>query len=110
MLPKIVKVGPFDYQLVKDQAAIDRCSAESQEVRLGECDTEKQRITLSPKLAPQMEVDTALHEVLHAISDMVGLASDLGGEVEEKVIRRLSPAILDTLRRNPGFVKYLLET
>jgi hypothetical protein len=47
---------------------------------------------------------TLLHEVVHAIFKIAGLPN----EKEEDTVTRLSPLLLDTLRRNPDLVAYLL--
>lgn len=105
--PKSIKIGPFVYEVSKDQAKMDRAAVEGGDGRIGECDTGVGTIYLSPKLGPMQQAETLLHEIFHAITDMTGIAPQLGMETDEIVVRALSPAFLDLLRRNPALVRYL---
>lgn len=92
-----------------DEDAANRVSYEDASRLIGQSNPEQQTITLRPSIAPMCLRDTLLHEVLHAICDMTGIAKDLGAEEEEKAVNRLGPALLDTLRRNPALVTFLTE-
>ena len=104
--PDTVQVGPYTVTLVEDQAAIDRRSVEERGRLLGHYDECTTTITLAPDLTPDIRAETILHELLHAITAMTGLANELEDD-DEKIVRRLSPALLDMLRRNPALVEYL---
>jgi hypothetical protein len=106
---KRVQIGPARYRVVVGQAAIDRRAAEDgRSELLGHCHNDELVITVSPKMAEDAQRDTLLHEVLHAIFHSTGLAHDLGDEKEESMIRRLTPALLDLIRRNPRLVADLM--
>ena len=75
----------------------------------GKRDGNRARITLCPGQSPTILRDTLLHEVLHGVLDVTGIAHELGDEKEERYVRRLTPALLDLLRRNPRLVALLTE-
>jgi hypothetical protein len=105
---RTVQVGPNRYRVVLDQAAIDRIGAEGGTDLLGDTDREKLVITLSPGAAEDVVRETLLHEVLHAVFDVTGLGHEIGNKREEALIRRLSPALLDVIRRNPRLMADLM--
>jgi hypothetical protein len=107
--PKSIKIGPFTYKIHVDQARCDRASIEQNQNQVGECDTETGTILISPKLGPLQQAETVLHEVLHALNDMTGISEQVTSDTEEIIVRALSPALLDCLRRNPALVRYLTE-
>jgi hypothetical protein len=103
--PRFIHVGPYEYSVHTDAAAV----AELDSGDDGSCDFHDVRITVNPARPEQVQRDTLLHEVLHAIGALTGLRRDLGEEAEERVVERLSSNLLDTLRRNPELVEYLLS-
>lgn len=107
--PKVVRIGPFKWEVVVNQVLLDMCNVSSaDEVRGdGRCDYQNTRLLISSKLTPDLTADTVLHEILHAISYSTGLVDLLGGESDERMARMLAPALLDVLRRNPALVRYL---
>lgn len=107
--PKYVHIGPFRYQILVDQSKCDRASVEQGQNQLGECDAETGTILISPKLGPVQKAETVLHEILHALTDMTGVAAQLTSDTEEIVVRSLSPALLDLIKRNPSLVRFLAE-
>lgn len=102
--PRHVDVGPYRYKVVLDRAAIDRKSVEFEHALDGKFDLVGQTITLSPELGFDGLRDTLLHELLHAL--LVTL--ELDGKKEERIVLALAPLLLDTLRRNPKLVRFLL--
>ena len=90
-------------------AAINRASREEGEplhgvYRSGE-------ILISPD-QPDIERETLLHEILHALIDQTALASDggpLSGDNEEQVVRTLSPLLFHTLRNNTALTRWLIQ-
>lgn len=107
--PKVVRVGPLRYEIAFDQPALDRSAVtDGGDERDGEVDYDRGRIHVSPKLFPELQVETVFHEVLHTVTDQTGLRAELGEETDEKVVRRISPLLLDTLRRNPTLLRYLV--
>lgn len=108
-LPKGLLVGARRYTVICSQAGIDSESVERGEELHGVTNTSTMRVTLNPKNSADRQRDTLLHEALHTVLDLVGLNQDLGAEMEERVVNRLAPALLDLLRRNPRLVDYLME-
>lgn len=53
--------------------------------------------------------DTLLHEALHAIFALQGLENVYTDAQVEDLICRISPALLDMMKKNPDMVEYLLE-
>lgn len=110
-LPDTVKIGPFTYSIVVDQAAIDRCGQQSGANLDGNTDANTQTITVRPEMPPEREADTVVHELLHAAIEHAGLncrgpLEDHGAE--EQVVNTLSPWLLGALRDNPQLVDYLM--
>jgi len=108
MIPKKVIVGPFTFAIEMDETAkITLTDAH------GETDIERLVIRLHPDRHPQIIKETFLHEVLHACASVAGLDHELGlidRELEEKVVRRIAPVLLDVILRNKGVVTYLCGT
>jgi hypothetical protein len=106
--PKRVQVGPHRYRLVIDADAMNRASAEHGTRLLGRCDNEQLLIVVDPRQAPSQQRETVVHELLHAACDLAGLSEDaLADDVEERVVRRLAPVLLQVLVDNPKLVAWL---
>ncbi len=109
-LPAVVEVGPFRYTVTADE--LERLRIEHAEARQlsGRTDHDLLRIYVDTTAAAGADTrrDTLLHEVLHCLAFTAGLSAEWGSEKEETVVRRLSPLLLDALRRNPALVAYLL--
>lgn len=97
-LPKLIYVGPFDFE-VKQLADMDL---------LGETHSNDGLIDIKRKQSPANKRDTLLHEVLHAIVFHSGLGHGLSHDDEERLVVTISPWILAVLRDNPALVDYLL--
>ncbi len=67
---------------------------------LGECDLEKQHITVKDGLKTEQEQSTLLHECIHAISDSLGLG------LTEKQVQGLETGLYDLNISNPRFFSY----
>ena len=106
-IPKQVQVGPFTYSVTVDQAAIDRAGQEGRETLYGQTRHTISRILVDPELSADQKRETLQHEVLHACINTSGLA--ISTTDQENLVGALSPILLDTLRRNPELVEYLLE-
>jgi hypothetical protein len=106
-MPPVVQVGPYRFTVRCDTPSIAVKSQESGNKKpMGLTDTLNLTIDIDPKCAPDQRADTLLHEVLHTIICTVGGWEK--GWTEEDAISALSPTLLDTLRRNPDLVRYLL--
>jgi hypothetical protein len=107
--PKHVQIGPYRYRLVLDRAAIDKISAAEGERHLGQCDTDRLVVTVDPDLAPDCVREVALHELLHALFALIGASDAVSHDLEESLVRRLSPALYGALRANEGLVSWLTD-
>lgn len=67
----------------------------------GECDSEKQVITVLDGQQLEAEQDTVLHECLHALEDLMGM------ELTHENIVRLTTGIHALIKDNPSLVSYL---
>ena len=103
-LPTHIQVGPMRYSLVVNQAAINEIAPGI----FGRTRNKEQSIVLAEGQGPDQEADTVLHETLHACFMTAGITDSKAGTLEEEIINALSPLLLDTLRRNPDLVAYLL--
>lgn len=109
-MPSSIDVGPFMYTVESDELDLLRTSKAEHEILLGHCDEAKLQILVDLEQAAGQLRDTLLHEALHAVFAQLGLDDELGQAKEEMVIRRLSPALLALLRRNPQLVSFLTAT
>lgn len=109
-MPEQVTIGPYQYRVVLDQAAIDAaCRAEKTDL-CGHTHHLRQTITLSPELGPDGRAETLLHECLHAILLQTNPIADLEAAAEERLVSTLAYSLLDLLRRNPELVQYLMDS
>lgn len=80
---------------------------------LGACYFYENRIEVKSGQPASQERDAVLHEVLHALVRVSRLhhppAPLANYDKEELVVANLTTQLLDTLRRNPRLVAYLLE-
>lgn len=68
-----------------------------------------QLIQIVASHGPDEVADTFVHEAIHMMIASVGLADDiLEGKVdEEKIVLRLTPALLNFVRDNPKSIEYI---
>lgn len=64
-------------------------------------------IQINDEVAKSQQRDTLLHELLHATINETHLA--FSAELEEEVIRVVTPILLGIVRENPKVVKWLRE-
>lgn len=108
-VPATVDVGPHTYTVATDRAAVHRASFDMDGTVSGWSNHERLEIVVDGELSESVVADTLWHEVLHAIFEHYGIDYELGDAVSEKVIRRLSPATVDVLRRNPKLAALILD-
>ena len=70
--------------------------------REGECDIEREAITLNPKLTKRGMADTLLHEILHAINE-IGLNDE--NKLTELQITYLGAVLSEVFGRNPKLME-----
>ena len=71
---------------------------------LGEWHANKAEIHYDPESTVPVLRETILHEMLHCILEHTGAEPD----EHETLIRNISPLMLETLRRNPELVEWLV--
>lgn len=106
-LPTEIIVGPFVYTVSTDENEMLRTCREERTDLLGFSDHRLLRILIRPDQADGMARDTMLHEIVHVVASVSGLAEDWGSEREEQIVQRMTPLLLDVLRRNPKLVAHL---
>lgn len=106
-LPQSLQIGPFLYRVYADIDKIKDAEKESGSL-FGVTSVGELEILLHPSSHDLVQRETLLHEVLHAVFHNVGLSERFGEKTEEQVVRSLSPALFDLLRRNPDLVSYLV--
>lgn len=109
--PAKVKVGPFTYDVVFDSDALNRIAIKADDTSGldGAVEFNDHVVFLHGDRAPDFIREVFLHELLHTLTDMLGIRHELDDDLEEKLVRRLSPPLLALLRDNPKLVAYLTE-
>lgn len=108
--PAQIVVGPVVYTVSSkpsdvDAAIVAAVKSQGQPDFYGVTNHPNLTITLNPEQADGQLRDTVLHEVLHTVTTIASL--ELSGKEEEEFVSRISPILLDVLRRNPALVEYL---
>jgi Zn-dependent peptidase ImmA (M78 family) len=93
MKPAKIRIIGTDYQFVWSEVLHNAA---------GLCDAAKEKIFILNGQTPTEEVDTVLHEVMHAIEHKMGL------DHNEEYIRRLATGLVAVFKDNPQFVTYVL--
>ena len=70
---------------------------------LGSCEIGYTRMNVNPHQSIESKRDTILHEVIHAISDEMGL------HMKEAQVKGCATGLLATLRDNPGLVRFITD-
>lgn len=111
MIPETIQVGPIRWRIAYSQETTDKMREASDHPRqMGECDVVTATLTIAVGMPDDVERETVLHETLHAIQAVLGnpVEHKRGSDLEEAFVASTSPLLLDTLRRNPALVTYLL--
>lgn len=106
-IPSTVEVGPLTFEISTDAAALERWKAKDLVDLGGRYDEATLTITVDGTYAPGFVRETLWHEILHAVFGVTGIDYEQGTDATERLVRRLSPALLELLRRNPELVGYL---
>ncbi len=80
-------------------------SAEISDDELGRCDYNQQKIFISKQQASDTMRDTLLHEIIHAVHWLMGLADN---STEEEFTARTATGFRSVMLQNPEVVNYLL--
>lgn len=103
--PKTVKLGPYNIEVRYDRQAM--AAASTTGAYLADLST----VLLGDNNSADVERDSLLHELLHAIWKQSGLhleyPDDETDSKGEAMIQLLAPRLLELLRRNPTLVRYL---
>lgn len=106
MLPKTVQIGAIVYEVKTDKATINQAAVDGSTAFYGHIRSGQADILIDPEQAIHHQRMTLLHEVLHGCF----YVTMLDKKWEERAVRLLAGPLLDTLRRNPDLVAYLLAT
>jgi hypothetical protein len=103
MIPfKSIKVGPFT-------VPIKKLNAEEEKKDLGLFRADVMTIWLNPKFEnDQIEAETLLHEILHAIWSAWGLRDNKRDD-QERIVSTLSVGLATVFSANARLVTYLKE-
>lgn len=108
-LPKVIHIGPMAYSVTVDANDLLKATVEQRSSLFGWSCERRQVIGVDPDQAPGSKRDTVLHEVLHQVLCVSGLASEWGGDQEEQVVRRLTPWLVGVIRANPKLIEFLVD-
>lgn len=106
-LPSELDLVGFRYEVSTDGDELARTGQRERATLLGHCDRQKQRILLDTTGHPQIVAETLVHELLHALTQIAGLADEWNDDHEEEVVNRLAPLLALTIARNPDLVAVL---
>jgi hypothetical protein len=96
--PKVIKVMGKDYHI--RFIATTPIAHEN----LGQCDHKKMMIAIEEDQVPVEELDTVIHEILHAIWYQMSIGE--GPMEEEPIVRRTANGLLQVILDNPALLKY----
>lgn len=74
---------------------------------LGQTDRDAQEIILSTSVGDDKAREVYIHEVLHTMTGLTGLTTNLSFAEEEDLVNRMAPVLLQFLRDNPTVYTYL---
>lgn len=97
-MPALIQIGPYLY-------SVELVEFEDPS-RLGDIRYGQERIRISRDSAPNQQRDSLLHEVIHGCFQVSGCSEQ---DWNEQATSVLTTVLLDTLRRNPALVDYLMD-
>ena len=104
-LPSSIQIGPLPFTITDDLNAYHATAVENGAAVWGRIEYGKGRIILDPDQTVAHKRMALFHEVLHGAWHL----TDRKHEEDEALMLALSGPLLDTLRRNPALVAYLLS-
>lgn len=108
-LPRFIDLGPYHYKIICDELTRLRTQEKILTAVLGHTDHDKLEIIINNNQPPSLSRETLFHESLHVVTEITGLRYSWGATKSERFIRRLSPMMLELMRRNPDVVAYLMS-
>ena len=103
-LPKHITIGPLTFTVKTDKETINQATADSHVSFYANIRFSQNDILIDPEQHIHHQRMTLLHEVLHGCFHVTMLDK----KWEETAVRLLTGPLLDTLRRNPDLVAFLL--
>jgi hypothetical protein len=100
-MPKAIQIGPYAITVVNSTNLANELECDAA-LGLG-----LQQLVVREGYSRDYTAVSILHEVLHGVWRLAGLHHDLGDH-EERIVSSMDAALLDTLRRNPELVAYLI--
>lgn len=94
--PESITVIGFEVTIARE------ASKDFNDSRWGEYDSERRHIRLNGDIGGDLERETLLHEVVHAVS----LAMD--AELNERQVKVMARGLYSTLKDNPALARFLL--
>lgn len=110
--PKQIIIGTAVYVVHWDQAAWDQLKLDNNGLSsglFGRTNSVTEEMWIRSDVSLNQQVDTLLHEVMHACFNVAGVSLDGYDDQEEGHVSALTPWLLLTMRDNPGLVAYLLN-
>lgn len=97
--PRALRVMGRDYTVVFEREATFKSS------EAGLCDHRKMVITILDEQHPVEELDTVIHELLHAIWHQMSMGEH--PPEEEVLVRKTAGGLTQVFLDNPHFIKYI---
>jgi hypothetical protein len=98
-LPKTLNVCGYVYSVLSEEP-VDRGT-------VGDCDSDKAEIIVSPKICLHRQQVILMHEALHAAADFIGLTDEVSKE--EEIVSRLANVMVAILKSNPRVVEFWVQ-
>lgn len=100
-LPSKIRVWSHDFSVAKKEHVLDGEA-------IGAINCTRQEIFLRDNLKPSQEVETLIHELMHAITYYTNLIKDR--EEEEKIVDTYTAGLVSIFKDNPKLLIYIKET
>lgn len=97
--PKILRVMGRDYTITFEREATFKSAA------AGLCDNQKMAITIMDEQHPVEELDTVIHELLHAIWHHMSMGEH--PPEEEVLVRKTAGGLTQVFLDNPILIRYI---
>jgi hypothetical protein len=108
-LPDVIQVGLLQYTVSETYEDLAEYHNATGDDVYGVTDHVKGTILMAPHMNKSRKPITLMHEVLHAASEASGLHSMHDCDEEEQMVHLLAPVMVQVLRDNPKFVRYVIQ-